>query len=237
MGASDRGGRRAKHQGGGPDLDRRHICAEAARIMAEEGVGDFHAAKRKAAERLNLPFLRMGIPMFDRLGAAHQVTLGYRGTRDLIFEVANMFMAEAHERGASASFVFGQRYEMNQGALTRERRAGREPDPRSWEAVRVARFYAEGLATQDELAAARYGARAASLKFLDSDRPAGAAWAVARVAVWTSTAVAADAAWVAADAAWVAADAAASRDAASSSDVECRWQCARLLRLLREEEP
>ena len=115
-------------------------------------------------------------------------------------------------------------------ALTRERRAGREPDPRSWEAVRVARFYAEGLATQDELAAARYGARAASLKFLDSDRPAGAAWAVARVAVWTSTAVAADAAWV-------AADAAASRDAASSSDVECRWQCARLLRLLREEEP
>ncbi|OGI46536.1 MAG: hypothetical protein A2637_03210, partial [Candidatus Muproteobacteria bacterium RIFCSPHIGHO2_01_FULL_65_16] len=55
MGASDRGGRRAKHQGGGPDLDRRHICAEAARIMAEEGVGDFHAAKRKAAERLNLP--------------------------------------------------------------------------------------------------------------------------------------------------------------------------------------
>jgi nitrogenase molybdenum-iron protein NifN len=51
------------------------------------------------AERLDLPFLRMGIPMFDRLGAAHQVTVGYRGTRDLIFEVANMFMAEAHEPG------------------------------------------------------------------------------------------------------------------------------------------
>jgi nitrogenase molybdenum-iron protein NifN len=49
------------------------------------------------AERLNLPFLRMGIPMFDRLGAAHQVTVGYRGTRNLIFEVANMFMAAAHE--------------------------------------------------------------------------------------------------------------------------------------------
>jgi nitrogenase molybdenum-iron protein NifN len=58
-----------------------------------------HSHGRQMAERLDLPFLRMGIPMFDRLGAAHQVTVGYRGTRDLIFEVANMFMAEAHEPG------------------------------------------------------------------------------------------------------------------------------------------
>lgn len=56
-----------------------------------------HSHGRQMAERHNLPFLRMGIPMFDRLGAAHQVTVGYRGTRDLIFEVANMFMAVAHE--------------------------------------------------------------------------------------------------------------------------------------------
>jgi len=56
-----------------------------------------HSHGRQMAERLDLPFLRMGIPMFDRLGAAHQVTVGYRGTRDLIFEVANMFMAVAHE--------------------------------------------------------------------------------------------------------------------------------------------
>jgi len=56
-----------------------------------------HSHGRQMAERLALPFLRMGIPMFDRLGAAHQVTVGYRGTRDLIFEVANMLMAVAHE--------------------------------------------------------------------------------------------------------------------------------------------
>jgi hypothetical protein len=37
------------------DLDRSRICQEAARIMAEEGVRDFHAAKRRAASRLNLP--------------------------------------------------------------------------------------------------------------------------------------------------------------------------------------
>jgi hypothetical protein len=34
---------------------RRHICAEAARIMVEEGVRDYQLAKRKAIHRLNLP--------------------------------------------------------------------------------------------------------------------------------------------------------------------------------------
>lgn len=33
---------------------RQHICREAARIMAEEGVNDFHAAKRRATQRLAL---------------------------------------------------------------------------------------------------------------------------------------------------------------------------------------
>lgn len=56
-----------------------------------------HSHGRQMAERLNMPFLRMGIPTFDRLGAAHQVTVGYRGTRDLIFQAANIFMAAAHE--------------------------------------------------------------------------------------------------------------------------------------------
>lgn len=34
---------------------RQRICREAARLIAEEGVNDFHVAKRKATERLNLP--------------------------------------------------------------------------------------------------------------------------------------------------------------------------------------
>jgi nitrogenase molybdenum-iron protein NifN len=56
-----------------------------------------HAHGRQAAERLKKPFLRMGLPVFDRLGAAHQVTVGYRGTRDLIFTIGNMFIESAHE--------------------------------------------------------------------------------------------------------------------------------------------
>ena len=37
-----------------PSQSRREIAAEAARIMADEGVRDFHAAKKKAAARLNI---------------------------------------------------------------------------------------------------------------------------------------------------------------------------------------
>jgi nitrogenase molybdenum-iron protein NifN len=35
--------------------------------------------------------------MFDRLGAAHQVSVGYRGTRDLIFSIGNLFIAGIKE--------------------------------------------------------------------------------------------------------------------------------------------
>lgn len=56
-----------------------------------------HSHGRQAAERLAIPFFRMGIPMFDRLGSAHQLSVGYRGTRRLIFEIGNIFLASAHE--------------------------------------------------------------------------------------------------------------------------------------------
>lgn len=51
-----------------------------------------HSHGRQAAARLHIPHFRIGIPMFDTLGAAHLVTLGYRGTRDLFFAVGNMLM-------------------------------------------------------------------------------------------------------------------------------------------------
>ena len=59
-----------------------------------------HSHGRQAAGRLGKPFYRAGIPTFDRLGAAHRVSVGYRGTRNLIFEVGNVFMEqlEHHER-------------------------------------------------------------------------------------------------------------------------------------------
>ncbi len=90
------------------------------------------------------------------------------------------------------------------------RKRGQEPDPRSVAAVTVARSYATGAATKDELAAASDAARAAA-----RDAARAAAWAAARDAAWAAAWAAAwDAAWAAAwDAAWGAARAAA-RDAA-----------------------
>jgi nitrogenase molybdenum-iron protein NifN len=55
-----------------------------------------HSHGRQAAERLNIPFYRAGFPMFDRLGAGHQLSVGYRGTRDLVFDIANLIIAD-HE--------------------------------------------------------------------------------------------------------------------------------------------
>lgn len=56
-----------------------------------------HSHGRMAAGRLNIPFYRVGFPMFDRLGAAHRRTVGYRGTRDLIFDIGNLLIDHAHE--------------------------------------------------------------------------------------------------------------------------------------------
>jgi nitrogenase molybdenum-iron protein NifN len=56
-----------------------------------------HSHGRQAAERLGIPLHRAGIPQFDRLGAAHRVSLGYRGTRELIFEIGNRMMERVHE--------------------------------------------------------------------------------------------------------------------------------------------
>ena len=56
-----------------------------------------HSHGRQAAERLKVPFYRMGLPMFDRLGAGHLVSVGYRGTRDLLFDLSNLIIADAEE--------------------------------------------------------------------------------------------------------------------------------------------
>jgi nitrogenase molybdenum-iron protein NifN len=56
-----------------------------------------HSHGRQAAQRLKIPFYRAGFPMFDRLGAGHQLSVGYRGTRDLIFDIANLIIADHEE--------------------------------------------------------------------------------------------------------------------------------------------
>jgi nitrogenase molybdenum-iron protein NifN len=55
-----------------------------------------HAHGRQASERLHIPLYRIGLPIFDRLGAGHITCVGYRGARDRIFEIANTFFSTGH---------------------------------------------------------------------------------------------------------------------------------------------
>jgi nitrogenase molybdenum-cofactor synthesis protein NifE len=53
---------------------------------------------RQAAGKLGIKaHLRTGLPVFDRLGAHQKMWIGYRGTMNLVFEVANIFQANAIE--------------------------------------------------------------------------------------------------------------------------------------------
>ncbi|TCU32809.1 nitrogenase iron-molybdenum cofactor biosynthesis protein NifN [Rhizobium azibense] len=53
-----------------------------------------HSHGRQAADRLGIPLMRVGFPIFDRLGSQHKLSILYQGTRDLIFDVANIFQAD-----------------------------------------------------------------------------------------------------------------------------------------------
>ena len=58
-----------------------------------------HSHGRQAAERLGIPLFRLGIPTFDRIGNSHRCFIGYAGTRHLVYEVGNVFMAQIHHHG------------------------------------------------------------------------------------------------------------------------------------------
>ncbi|MBX5177238.1 nitrogenase iron-molybdenum cofactor biosynthesis protein NifN [Rhizobium lentis] len=52
-----------------------------------------HSHGREAAKRLGVPLMRLGLPIFDRVGSHHKLTILYRGTRDVIFDLANIIQA------------------------------------------------------------------------------------------------------------------------------------------------
>ena len=74
------------------DLEDLEETAQGADLLVANSNG------RQAAKRLGIAsHLRTGMPVFDRLGAHQKMWVGYRGTMNLIFEVANIFQANAKE--------------------------------------------------------------------------------------------------------------------------------------------
>lgn len=54
---------------------------------------------RQGAARVGVPLHRMGLPLFDRLGAGLRVQIGYRGTRELLCDIGNLFLAREMDHG------------------------------------------------------------------------------------------------------------------------------------------
>ncbi|WP_392713624.1 nitrogenase iron-molybdenum cofactor biosynthesis protein NifN [Rhizobium ruizarguesonis] len=52
-----------------------------------------HSHGREASRRLGVPLMRIGFPIFDRFGSQHKLAILYRGTRDMIYELANIVQA------------------------------------------------------------------------------------------------------------------------------------------------
>jgi len=105
-------------------------------------------------------------------------------------------------------------------ALLRERNAGREPDKRSWEAVRIKRLWIEGKITDEEWQKAR--AVRAAARIAAGAAAEVAARAAARVTAWAAT-------WTIA---WEAARVAAWAAAGAEGEAERKWQVERLIELV-----
>ncbi|HOV05589.1 MAG TPA: nitrogenase iron-molybdenum cofactor biosynthesis protein NifN, partial [Kaistiaceae bacterium] len=86
------------------DLEDLEALAEAG--GAELVVGNAHAVA--TAERLGLPLLRAGFPQFDRLGSPAVVSVGYRGSRRVLFDLANLLLEAEPGRLAPYRSVFAQ---------------------------------------------------------------------------------------------------------------------------------
>jgi nitrogenase molybdenum-iron protein NifN len=58
-------------------------------------IGNSHAVA--SAERLGIPILRAGFPLYDIIGGYQKTWIGYRGTRQALFDLANLVINFAHE--------------------------------------------------------------------------------------------------------------------------------------------
>ena len=72
------------------DLERGALAHRAQLIVCNS-----HAAL--AAERLQIPLLRAGFPQYDWVGGYARTWIGYRGARQALFDVANLFQGNHHD--------------------------------------------------------------------------------------------------------------------------------------------
>jgi nitrogenase molybdenum-iron protein NifN len=74
------------------DLEDLEILAQEAK--AELIIGNSHAVQ--TAERLGLPILRCGFPLYDMVGGYQKTFIGYAGARQTLFDLSNLALSHNH---------------------------------------------------------------------------------------------------------------------------------------------
>jgi nitrogenase molybdenum-iron protein NifN len=69
-------------------------------------LGNSHA--QACAQRLGLPLLRMGFPLYDLLGGFQRCWVGYRGSSQVLFDIANLLL-ERHQGIAPYRSIYAQK--------------------------------------------------------------------------------------------------------------------------------
>jgi len=72
------------------DMEKQARAADTQLIIANS-----HAAE--TAQRLGLPLMRAGFPQYDHVGGYARTWVGYRGTRQALFDISNLMLSQHHE--------------------------------------------------------------------------------------------------------------------------------------------
>jgi nitrogenase molybdenum-iron protein NifN len=87
------------------DLEDMELIGKA--NSAQLVIGNSHAVD--SAERLGAPILRAGFPLYDIIGGYQKTWIGYRGSRQTLFDLANLVINHAHEEIPVYRSVYAQK--------------------------------------------------------------------------------------------------------------------------------
>jgi nitrogenase molybdenum-iron protein NifN len=87
------------------DLEDLEIAAKSRN--AQLVISNSHAAE--TARRLGIPLLRAGFPQYDLIGGYQRLWVGYRGTRQTLFDLANILVEHVHQEVAPYVSIYSQR--------------------------------------------------------------------------------------------------------------------------------
>ena len=87
------------------DLEDMELLGKAHK--AQLVIGNSHAVD--TADRLGVPILRAGFPLYDIIGGYQKTWIGYRGTRQTLFDLANLVINFSHEEIPAYHSIYGQK--------------------------------------------------------------------------------------------------------------------------------